>query len=79
MATILNERNVEALKPLFKPWEEPTGYRVPGKDEHSPASIEPGRRPSRFFLVQTIGAGGCLWRRGGYAGVSNTSRYLLNY
>lgn len=79
MATIINERNIDALKPIFKPWEEPNGYRVPGFDENSPARIEPGRRPSRCPLVRSIRAEVDMWRKGGYAGVSETSRHLLNY
>ena len=34
MAIIINDRNLEALKPIFKPWEEPHQHRVPGKDEN---------------------------------------------
>jgi len=79
MATIINERNIDALRPLFKPWEEPTGYRTPGETENSPARVEPGRRPSRCPLVRAIRSELDMWRRGGYAGVSETSRYLLNY
>ncbi len=79
MATILSKRNQDALQPLFKPWEEPTGHRVPGKDELSPAMVEPGRRPSRCPLVRSIRAEVDRWRKGGYAGISETSRYLLNY
>ena len=79
MATILNERNLDALKPIFKPWEEPSGYRVPGADDNSPARVEPGRRPSRCPLVRAIRSEVDMWRRGGYSGVSETSRYLLNY
>jgi len=79
MATILNERNIDALKPIFKPWEEPTGYRTPGNKDDSPARVEPGRRPSRCPLVRVIRSEVDMWRRGGYAGVSETSRYLLDY
>ncbi len=79
MAIIINDRNLEALKPIFKPWEEPYQHRVPGKDENGPAQIEPGRRPSRCPLVRSIRSEVDMWRRGGYAGVSETSRYLLNH
>ena len=79
MAIIINERNIDALKPIFKPWEEPTGYRVAGKDENSPAIIEQGRRPSICLLVNSIRAEVDMWRKGKYPGVSETSRYLLNF
>lgn len=79
MATILNERNIDALKPIFKPWEEPSGHRVPGASDDEPARVEPGRRPSKCPLVRSIRAEVDMWRRGEYAGVSETSRYLLNY
>lgn len=79
MAHEMDTQRHEALKPIFKPWEEPAKHRVPGGDEHSPAIVEPGRRPSRCPLVRAIRAEVDLWRKGGYAGVSETSRYLLNH
>ena len=75
----VTERNASALEPLFKPWEEPLQHRLPNPERGKPAIIAPGRRPSKVPLVRSIRAEVDGWRRGGYAGVSDTSRTLLNY
>jgi len=72
-------KNVSALEPLFKPWEEPTHYRERNPQPGAPALIKPGRRPSKAPLVRAIRAEVDAWRRGGYAGVSETSRTLLHH
>jgi len=77
MAIEITEKNLDALKPLFKPWEEPTSHRAPGSS--GTARIVPGRRPSKCPLVRAIRAEVDAWRRGGYSGVSNTSRTLLHH
>ncbi len=79
MAFEVTERNAAALMPLFKPWEEPVQHRLPNAERGQPAIIQPGRRPSKCPLVRSIRAEVDGWRRGGYAGVSETSRTLLNY
>lgn len=79
MAFEVNEKNVAALEPLFKPWEEPIRHRLPNPVKGAAAIIQPGRRPSKCPLVRGIRAEVDGWRRGGYAGVSETSRTLLNY
>ena len=75
----VTEKNVSALEPLFKPWEEPLQHRLPNPNRGEAAIIQPGRRPSKCPLVRSIRAQVDGWRRGGYAGISNTSRMLLNY
>jgi len=75
----VTQQNVAALEPIFKPWEEPTRHRVPNPQSGGAAIIKPGRRPSKCPLVRAIRAEVDAWRRGGYAGVSQTSRYLLTY
>lgn len=77
MAIEITEKNLDALKPLFKPWEEPTSHRAPGSS--GTARIVPGRRPSKCPLVRAIRAEVDAWRSGGYSGVSNTSRTLLHH
>jgi type III restriction enzyme len=77
MAIEITEKNLDALKPLYKPWEEPTCYRAPGSS--GTAQIMPGRRPSKCPLVRAIRAEVDAWRRGGYSGVSETSRTLLHH
>lgn len=75
----VTEKNASALEPLFKPWEEPLQHRLPNPERGQAAIIAPGRRPSKAPLVRSIRAEVDRWRRGGYAGVSDTSRTLLNY
>lgn len=75
----VTQQNLAALQPIFKPWEEPTCHRVPNPEPGGPAIIKPGRRPSKCPLVGAIRAYVDAWRRGGYAGASETSRYLLTY
>jgi type III restriction enzyme len=77
MAFEVTEKNAAALLPLFKPWEEPTLHRQPNPVPGGPAVIAPGRRPSKCTLVRSIRAQVDGWRRGGYAGVSATSKHLL--
>ncbi len=75
----VTKQNVSALEPLFKPWEEPTLHRLPNPTPGAPAIIAPGRRPSKVPLVRAIRAEVDAWRRGGYVGVSDTSRALLQH
>lgn len=43
------------------------------------ALVKPGRRPSKVPQVECIREQVDLWRDGGYGGVSDTSRHLLNH
>lgn len=79
MAFEVTEKNAAALEPLFRPWEEPIRHRVRNPVPGGPAVIAPGRRPSRCPLVRSIRAEVDGWRRGGYAGVSDTARTLLSF
>lgn len=80
MAFEVDEKNAIALRPLFKPWEEPIRHRIPNAEKYGgPAIVKPGRRPSKCPLVRGIRAEVDGWRRGGYAGVSQTTRTLLDY
>ena len=79
MAFEITERNASALEPLFKPWEEPTLHRLPNPQKGEAAIIQPGRRPSKCPLVRSIRAQVDGWWRGRYAGVSDTSRTLMNF
>jgi type III restriction enzyme len=79
MAFEVTEKNAAALEPLFKPWEEPIRHRLPNPQPGGPAIIAPGRRPSKCPLVRSIRAEVEVWRRGGYAGISDTARTLLSF
>src|SRR5438552_2237748 len=70
--------NPSALEPLFKPWEEPNRHRVKG-EKNRPGVAAKGRRPSRIAIVQNLRSEVRLWREGFYAGVSDTTRHLLNH
>ena len=75
----VTESNASALEPLFKPWEEPILHRLPNPLQGGPAIIQPGRRPSKCPLVRSIRAEVDGWRKGGHAGISETSRTLINF
>jgi type III restriction enzyme len=75
----VTELNAAALEPLFKPWEEPIQHRLPNIVPGGTSHITPGRRLSKCPLVRSIRAEVDEWRRGGYGGVSDTSRYLLEH
>jgi type III restriction enzyme len=79
MAFEVTHKNVSALEPLFKPWEEPTRHRLPNPHPGEPAIIAPGRRPSKVPLVRAIRAEVDQWRRAEYTGASQTSRTLLRH
>ena len=79
MAFEVTEKNAAALEPLFKPWEEPIWHRLSNPVPGGPAETHPGRRHSKCQLVRSIRAQVDGWRKGGYAGVSETSRTLLNF
>ena len=64
MAFEVNETNLAALEPLFKPWEEPIRHRLPNPSPGAPAIIQPARRPSKSPLVRGIRAEVDGWRRG---------------
>ena len=77
MAIRITAKNLDALKPLYKPWEEPTCYRAAGSS--GTAKIVPGRRPSKCPLVPAIRAEVDAWRRGGYSIVSVTWRIWMHH
>jgi type III restriction enzyme len=79
MSFEFTQRNASALEPLFKAWEEPVLHRLPNSERGKPAVIAPGRRPSKIPPVRAIRAEVDGWRRGGCAGISDTSRFLLQH
>lgn len=80
MPVIITQDNQDALKPLFKPWEEPSQHRLPNPDQAGGISlVQAGRRQSKVSTVRAIRAEVDNWRNGGYAGVSRTTQVLLNY
>ncbi|MEA3400520.1 MAG: DEAD/DEAH box helicase family protein, partial [Armatimonadota bacterium] len=78
MAYQVTQENLHLLEPLFKPWEEPIQHRLPDP-QGGPSLIKPGRRPSECPLVPRLRAEVGTWRRGGYAGASDTTRHLLRH
>lgn len=79
MATEITFENRDALRPLFKPHEEPILHRTKNPTAGGPALVVPGRRPSSCPLVRPIRAEVKAFRESGYAGVSETSRRLLRH
>lgn len=72
--TLQDTLNVEALEPLYAPWEEPTRHRVKADGG---AVIKADRRPSPAGLVRRIRPLVDQWRQNVYVGASATTRTLL--
>ncbi len=70
----VTQHNLEALRPLYKPWEQPDRHRVRG-------ALQPqaGRRPSNCDLVRSVRRQVDDWRDSGYLGASDTSKLLLHH
>ncbi len=71
--------NVQALEPLYEPWEAPNRHRVRAERDDQPARIVNGRRPSPIIIAQNLRHFVAEWRDTDYPGASETSRELLNY
>ena len=76
MPIIIND---SGLAPLYMPWEAPEKHRKPNPVPNGAALVEMGRRASKAILVSRIRESVHDWRRGDYAGVSDTTRTLLNH
>jgi type III restriction enzyme len=71
--------NQSGLEPIFLPWEAPDKHRRPNPQSGGAAIIEMGRRASKAMLVPRIREAVDDWRRGDYAGASDTTRMLLDH
>lgn len=72
-----NSVNLEALKPLYGPADEPNLHRLAAKKKGDPAVINNGRRPSIIPIANNLRHALDDWRRADYVGASETSRELL--
>ncbi|MEN6530444.1 MAG: DEAD/DEAH box helicase family protein [Anaerolineaceae bacterium] len=72
-----NSINVEALKPLFGPADEPNYHRKAASKPGEHAVVSKGRRPSSIPIVNSLRHALDDWRQGDYVGASETSRELL--
>lgn len=79
MLSSLPTLNQSSLEPIFLPWEAPDKYRRPNDLSGGAAIIESGRRVSKALLVSRLREAVEDWRRGDYAGVSPTTRTLLDH
>lgn len=71
--------NQSGLEPIFLPWQAPDKHRRPNPNSGGAAIIEMGRRASKATLVPRIREAVDDWRRGDYAGASDTTRTLLDH
>lgn len=69
--------NIDALRPLYGPADEPTRYRKAAAKEGEHALVVNGRRPSSIPMANSLRHVLDTWREGDYAGASETSRELL--
>ncbi|GMV70199.1 MAG: restriction endonuclease subunit R [Leptolyngbya sp. PLA2] len=71
--------NLDAVSPLYAPWEEPTAHRGRAEGPGKPAPVIARRRPSKLPVVNTLRDLVREWRECGYPGASTTTRTLLHY
>ncbi|NLE94021.1 MAG: hypothetical protein GX599_08490, partial [Chloroflexi bacterium] len=69
--------NIDALRPLYGPAEEPNRYRMAAAKESGHTTIVNGRRPSSIPMANSLRHALDTWRQGDYPGTSETSRELL--
>lgn len=69
--------NVEALKPLYGPADEPNLHRAAASKKGDQAVINKGRRPSFIQIANNLRHALDAWRQADYVGASETSRELL--
>ena len=67
--------NIEALRPLYAPWEEPNKHR----SLRGSAEVAPGRRQSRCTLARYLRDEIAAWRHNAYIGASETTKTLLRH
>ena len=68
-----------ALRPLFKPDQEPSQHRAADAQNEGSAKIVKHRRPSQLVLVNHLREEVGQWRRNSYLGASKTSHTLLSH
>lgn len=71
--------NLDAVSPLYAPWEEPTAHRTRADRAGVPAPVVARRRPSKLPVVNMLRALVREWRESEYPGASKTTRTLLHY
>jgi type III restriction enzyme len=71
--------NLDAIAPLYAPWEEPTAHRGRATERGKPAPVIVRRRPSKLAVVNTLRGLVREWRENEYPGASKTTRTLLHY
>ena len=71
--------NLDAVSPLYAPWEEPTAHRARADQPGKSAPVIARRRPSKLPVVNTLRGLVREWRENHYPGASDTTRTLLHY
>ncbi len=71
--------NLDSMRPIYAPWEEPTAHRGSAMKPGGTAPVVARRRPSKKPVVNRLRALVREWREQGYPGASSTSQILLGY
>lgn len=71
--------NLDAVSPLYAPWEEPTAHRARADQPGKAAPVIARRRPSKLPVVNTLRGLVREWRENEYPGASKTTRALLHF
>lgn len=75
----VSELNLDAVSPLYAPWEEPTAHRARADEPGKAAPVIARRRPSKLVVVNNLRAAVREWRENEYPGASKTTRTLLHF
>src|SRR4051812_35046874 len=71
--------NLDAVSPLYAPWEEPTAHRARADHSGKAVPVIARRRPSKLSVVNALRGLVREWRENEYPGASKTTRTLLHY
>ena len=71
--------DLDAISPLYAPWEEPTAHRARVDRHGKSAPVMARRRPSKLPVVNALRGLVREWRENEYPGASRTTRTLLHY
>jgi len=71
--------NLDAVSPLYAPWEEPTAHRARAEQAGKSAPVIARRRPSKLPVVNNLRGMVREWRENEYIGASKTTRALLHF
>lgn len=75
----LEQPNLNALAPLFDPWDIPDHHREKAEQAGGSALVAQGRRPTPIAIAQNLRRAVGEWRENGYPNASDTTQSLFRH